>query len=110
MCDDSNSLESRIRKINYELEKLDERKCKIELKAQKLLHDISTIAKQIEKAENQVEKAFQTKMALECEARLKCDVRRVKKELRRAEEIYCLLEEHLKQKTEQFSGKNKKCP
>lgn len=103
MCDDSRSDESKIRALNKELETLDERKCKIEAKAQKLLQDISTIAKQIEKVEVEVEEAFQLKMARECEERMKCDVARVKEELKRAEEIYCLIEQHLAQKSQQFS-------
>lgn len=109
MCDDPQSDESKITKLNNELEKLDERKCKVEAKAQKLLHDISTIAKQIEKAECCVECAFQEKMALECESRIQCDVARVKEELKRAQEISCLIEEHLNQKTIQFN-EGLKCP
>ncbi|GJQ85703.1 hypothetical protein Trydic_g13394 [Trypoxylus dichotomus] len=108
MCDDTSD-ESKIRKFNEELEKLDERKCKIEAKAQKILQNISSVTKSIEKAEIDVEKTFQRKMALECEGRLKCDLRRVKEELNRAEEIYCLIEQHYKQKSKQIE-EGLKCP
>lgn len=66
---------------------MEEEKFQIEYNIGRTLKDITRISKFRNKAERDMQKAVKNKLARDCEERLKCDIYRLKKELKRTEKL-----------------------